>query len=230
MKHTLTTFIALLAGAAFSQESPTPTATGDWDPQVYHVGEMYPGWIINNDGDTVRGFIKADTRCSIEGIGSSNQNTAAFYLHESDKKPTAKYKPGEIKGYMVADKVYESINYSGGLLKKPNFNLVVQDGKIRIYEWYSTAESYATLRQMSGESWQDFDKRRFETKTLFAKDPTAPVELATLGMQFAKRMPELISDNPDMAKKVENKEKGYKFVNMFEVVTEYNNWAAAQGK
>ncbi len=228
MKITFIAALLLIAGNTFAQESPTPPTTGDWDPKIYQVGKMYPGYIIKLDGDTVHGFLKADSRCSIGGMGSSNQNTAAFYLNESDKKPVAKYKPDEIKGYKIADKVYESIAYSGGLLKKPNFNLVVSDGKIRTYEWYSTVENYMTLRQQSGESWQDYDKRCYEVKTIFAKDPEAPIELGMLGMQFAKKMPDLISDYPELAQKVANKEEGYRFIHMFAVIEEYNKWAAAQ--
>jgi len=228
MKHTFIAAFILSVSSAFAQETPANATSADWSPELYRVGKMYPGYIIKLDGDTVQGFIKADSRCSIGGIGSSNQNSAAFYLNETDKKPVEKYKPGEIKGYKVADKVYESITYSGGLMKKPNFNIVVSDGKIRVYEWYSTVENYMSLHQQSGESWQDYDNRCYETKTLFAKDPTEPIELGMLGMQFAKKMPELISDNAEMAKKVADKEKGYKFIDMFAVVEEYNKWAAAQ--
>lgn len=200
----------------------------DWSPEIYQVGKKYPGYIIQLNGDTVKGFLKADNRCSIGGIGSSNQNTAEFFLNESDKKPVDKYKPDEIKGYKIADKVYESIAYSGGMLKKPNFNLVVQEGTIRLYEWYSTVEGYTMLQRQSGEDWKAFDNRRFDTKLIVAKDPKEPIEYGMLGMQFAKKMPDLISDNPEMAKKVANKEAGYKFLNMFAVIDEYNAWAAAK--
>lgn len=228
MKHKLIpALFLLLTGGAFAQDR-TNSTIADWSPQIYQVGKMYPGYIISLEGDTTKGFIKADTRCSTGGIGSSNQNSVAFYLNESDKKPVKKYKPDELRGYQIADKVYESINYSGGLMKKPNFNIVVQEGKIRTYEWYSTVEGYATIQRQSGEDWKAFDARRFETKLIIAKDPKAPMEYSTLGMQFVKRMPELVSDNPQMAKKIVDKEKGYKFINMFEVIEEYNKWSASQ--
>ncbi|WP_343605704.1 hypothetical protein [Fluviicola sp.] len=218
--------VMLLSVMTYAQE--TISSTADWDPKVYEVGKKYPGYVITLDGDSIQGFLKAKTRCSNGGLGASNQNEAEFYAHEEDKKPTAKYKPGEIKGYKIADKVYESINYSGGLLKKPNFNLVVTDGAIRVYEWYATKDNYNTVVKQSGESWKAFDARRFDTKIIIAKDPTAPMEHSSLGLSFAKKMPELIADNPDMAQKVTNKESGYKFLNMFAVIDEYNKWAASQ--
>lgn len=207
-------------------QTESATATADWSPEIYQVGKMYPGYIINLEGDTVKGFIKADQRCSIGGLGSSNQNTCAFYLNETDKKPVEKYKPADIKGYKIADKVYESIKYSGGLLKAPNFNLVVQDGALRMYEWYSTKENYSTISKQSGETWAQYDARRFDYKQVVAKDPNAPIELAMLGLSFAKKMPELISDYPELADKVANKEKGYGFLRIYEVIDEYNKWKA----
>jgi hypothetical protein len=227
MKQFFFSALLLLSATAFSQDNNKVTTMADWSPDIYQVGKKYPGYIIKLDGDTVHGFLKADNRCSTGGIGSSNQNTAEFYLNEGDKKPVDKYKPDEIKGYKIADKVYESISYSGGLMKKPNFNLVVEDGAIRLYEWYSTVENYMSLQRQSGEDWKAFDARRFDTKLIVAKDPKEPIEYGMLGMSFAKKMPDLISDNPEMAKKVTNKEQGYKFLNMFEVIKEYNAWKAA---
>lgn len=227
MKFVLLSAVTLvLSATTFAQE--TIASSADWDPKVYQVGKKYPGYVITNEGDTVNGFIKAQMRCAIAGVGNSNQNEVEFFTHEEDKKATVKYKPDDIKGYKIADKVYESISYSGGLMKKSNFNLVITDGAIRVYEWYSTKEGFSMINQQSGESWKDYDARRFDTKTIIAKDPSAPMEHSTLGLSWAKKMPDLISDNADMAKKVANKESGYKFINMFEVIDEYNKWAAEQ--
>lgn len=229
MKKQIIVIAITLIGSVtgFSQNSDgNPTV--DWSPEIYQVGKIYPGYVIKSDGDTIKGFLKAQNRCSIGGIGSSNQNKALFYTNKSDRKPAEKYQPKDIKGYKIADKLYESINYSGGLFNKPNFNLVVEDGAIRLYEWYATVENYSTLRKQSGESWQDYDKRRFDTNIIVAKDPTEPIEYGKLGLGFKKKMPPLISDNPEMARKVANKEKGYTFLNLFDVIEEYNEWSAKQ--
>jgi len=191
----------------YGQESATSSV--DWSSDVYQKGTKYPGYIITNDGEKIKGFIKAGKRCPVAGLGSSNQNLCEFYTNETDKKPTKKYKPGDIKGYMVAEKIYESILYSGGLFKKPNFNVVATDGAIRIYEWYS----------------KESKSSNYETKIIIAKDPKAPIEHSMLGLKFKKKMAELVADNKEMATKVANKEKGYKMFSMFKIIDEYNNWA-----
>ena len=219
-------FAVLFATTSILQaQQGTTTSQADWSPELYQMGKKYSGYIINLDGDTVQGYIKALRRTNIDGMGVSNQNRVLFFVKESDKKPVEKYKPSELKGYKIADKVYESINYSGGLLKKPNFNLVVQEGKIRMYEWYSTKEGFSGMRKQSGESWEEFDQRRYETNLIIAKDPKEPINYSFLGLGFAKKMPPIISDHEELAKKVANKEKGYKWLNMFEVIKEYNAWA-----
>lgn len=211
----------------FSQNNSS-NIRADWDPQLYQVGKIYPGYIIKLDGDTIQGYVKALSRCSYAGIGNSNQNMCEFFSSQTDKKPIAKYKPKDIRGYKIADKLYESINYSGGMLKAANFNLIVTDGAIRLYEWYATVDGFSTLNQQSGETWQQFDNRRFNSKVIAAKNPEEPIELSMLGLSFAKKMPLLIADNPEMAEKVKNKEKGYKFINMYDVIDEYNQWAKSK--
>jgi hypothetical protein len=202
----------------------------DWSPEVYQVGKKYSGYIIKLDGDTVNGYIKALQRTVVDGMGHSNQNRVYFYVNESDRKPQDKYKPNELKGYLIADKLYESINYSGGLFNKPNFNIVIQDGAIRQYEWYSTRDGFSMMKIQSGESWAEFDDRRYETKLIIAKEPTDPIEYGMLGMSFAKKMPIMIHDHKELTTKVENKEEGYKWTNFFEVIDEYNAWAAENNK
>ena len=223
-KITFIAFLCLIFNGLFAQSEETSVA--DWSRDIYQVGKKYPGYVITEDGDKVEGFIKAGNRCSTNGMGNSNQNFCAFYASEGDKKPTAKYKPKDIQGYAIADKVYESINYSGGLMKKPNFNLVVKDGAIKTYEWYSTVDGFMTISRQSGESDEDYDKRRYETKIIFAKTKDNPIAHSSLLLKFSKKMADLVSEDKELAAKVANKEKGYKMFSMFKIIDEYNAWAA----
>jgi hypothetical protein len=225
-KFTFVALFCLLFAGLFAQNQETSVA--DWSRDIYKVGKKYPGYVITSDGDKVQGFIKAGSRCSTNGMGNSNQNFCAFYTNENDKKPTAKYKPKDIKGYMIADKVYESINYSGGLMKKPNFNLIVKDGAIKTYEWYSTVDGFMTISRQTGESDVDYDKRRYSTKIIFAKTPETPMAHSSLLLKFSKKMAALVSENKELATKVTNKEKGYKMLSMFAIIAEYNEWAATK--
>ena len=197
----------------------------DWDPSVYRVGKKYPGHVVTNDGDTIRGFIKARLRCSLTSVGKSNQTYCEFYRNEGDKKPIGKYKPEDIAGYQIADKIYKSIPYSGGLSsKKLNFNLLVQDGQIAQYNFFSNQEGAATAGKNDAESWEEFDARVYSTSIVLQKGDDRPRESNYYMLSFAKRVSELVSDHEELAESVRNKEKGYRMLKFYEIIEEYNRW------
>jgi hypothetical protein len=200
------------------------TSVVDWSPELYQVGKKYPGYIVTMDSDTIKGFIQAGYRCAGSGAGKNNQNKCEFFANEGDKKPLAKYRPNDIKGYAIADKVYESILYSGGLMNNLNFNLVRTEGRIKVYEWYKTVENFSTLYRQSGESMKEFDNRRFETRIILKKEGEDPKSYNSYLLKFSKKMSALVGDNVELAEKISNKEKGYKIFSMLNIVEEYNIW------
>lgn len=213
MRTIILSLLALTCQQLFSQ---------DFNPEIYRVGKKYPGYVIKLTGDTVHGFIEAKDRCSVGGIGQSNQTKCEFYLNENDRKATEKYGPKDIKGYMIADKFYKSIPYSGGLVKSNNFCLRVADGRIAHYVWYSTKDGFINMNKGPNESWEDYDKRRYDVSNVYQKLEEDPFQLETMIMSFAKKMSAIVSDYPDLSKKIADKEKGYKVDAFFAIIEEYN--------
>lgn len=174
----------------------------DWSGKVYKVGKIYPGFYVTAAGDTVNGYF-------YHGNQTQNQKECRFYKNEMDPRPAQVFKPEALKSWKVADKLYRSINYSGGLLEKPlRFNLVTNDGPICEYIFYNEDGS--------------------EPKTVYVKAHdeanSKPRELQYFGMGFAKRMAEYVADYPELAKKITDKEKGYGMLKILEIIQEYNTW------
>jgi hypothetical protein len=185
------------------------THAQDWTGQIYKVGKIYPGFYVTNSNDTVSGYF-------MHGNQAGNQKKCAFYTNEMDKKPTNEFKPDEIKSYKVADKLYRSINFSGGLTSKPlRFNLVTKDGAITEYVFYSEDGSYTP-------------------EPVFHKPHDAnnnkPLQMGYFALGFAKKLGEYVSDYPELAAKVTGKEKGYGMLNLLAIIAEYNEWYAKKGK
>lgn len=177
----------------------------DWSGAVYKIGKKYPGYYVTNAGDTVNGYI-------MHGTKMQNQLRCDFYKIETDPEPDEKFFPENISSYKVGDKLYRSIHYSGGLLKKPlRFVLVVKDGGISQFTFYS--EDPTTPN---------------EEKTVFykANDPENPdpMELQDFGIGFAKKMSAFVADYEELSKKVADKEKGYGMLQIDAIVDEYNTW------
>jgi hypothetical protein len=181
----------------------------DWTGKVYMEGRKYPGFYVTNTNDTTYGYFMHDDK-------KGHQKKCRFYQNEMDKKPTSEFKPEDIKSYKVGDKLYRTLNYSGGLLNKPlRFLLVTNDGGITEYVFYT--------EDMAQEAQGIFHK---------PKDPahSDPITYGYFGLSFAKKLSDYISDYPALSQKVANKDKGYGLLNLLAIVDEYNVWFAAKKK
>lgn len=195
----------LIAAACFG----TATAQ-DWSGTVYVIGKIYPGYYVSSAGDTVNGYF-------MHGNQTSNQKNCWYYKNETDNKPAEKFGPDDIKSYKVADKLYRSINYSGGLLAKPlRFNLVVKDGAITEYIFYG---------EMGAGGGADMVYHK-------PHDPEndKPVPASSFALGFAKKLSKYLADNPELSEKVSNKDKGYGLLNIQAIMAEYNEWYAKKKK
>lgn len=87
-------------------------------------------------------------------------------------------------------------------------NVVVQ-GPITVYYYYNYKEDAEVQR----------------TSTLYMVLPNKQViDASSMMMGFKKKMPEYVKDYPELAKKITNKEEGYKFMQLEKIAEEYNTW------
>ncbi|MGB6269539.1 MAG: hypothetical protein WBF67_11080, partial [Olleya sp.] len=70
----------------------------------------------------------------------------------------------------------------------------------------------------------DFDGTKIQTETLAVKDGDDYLKFASpkLLFSFKNVMSKYVSDYPELAKKIEDKEKGYKVLAILKIIDEYN--------
>ncbi len=189
----------------------------DWSSDVYKMGELYPGYIIDTEGKKTEGYIKYDTRYDM-------QNDILFYTDKDDKKSKLKYDTEDLTEYMVADKLYHCIHFSGGLLEKPiHGNLVVKADCITEYVWYDRETNYMSMVRLAGESDEDFYKRMYPPRTVYKKKGDDEVKtVESFALKFTEKMSNWISDDAALSEKVSSKEKGYGMLNILKIIDEYN--------
>jgi hypothetical protein len=175
----------------------------DWSGETYKYNKIYAGYYVTLAGDTINGYLR-------HGDKVKNQKNCEFFENEMDRKPLHKFSPKDISAYTVGDKVYRSVNYSGGLMSKPlRFNLVLRDGPITEYIFYSedgTAEE-------RGFFHKPHDPRNSD-----------PKQLSDFSLKFSKKMSDYVEDYPELAEKVRNKDKGYGLIRILDIIEEYNTW------
>lgn len=172
------------------------------------IGNKYPGYIIKNSDDTIYGYIRY-------GNVVDNQKKCQFFTNETDKKPSKVYTTKELKGYLVSNTLYKTINYSGGLMSKPlRFLKVDKDGELTMFVFYE-------------EGSVPYNVERKETIVYYKwhdKNFPKPVTNEKFGFSFAKKMSEYVADNQVLSEKIIKKEKGYGLLHIYDIIDEYNKW------
>lgn len=208
MKYLLTSIALILTGLTFAQ---------DVGNLIYSGGTYYDGYVIEADGTQKHGFIRYSDPYSI-------QSDVEFYTDKEDRKSKVKYKADDLSEYQVGELTFHVIHYSGGLFSKPvKGNLLQANGCISEYLWFGRAENYLTMTKLPSESDLDYRNRKYPPTNLYKRKDLEDVhETSYFALKFTDKMAEFVGDNKELAEKVTNKEKGYKMLNMLEIIAEYN--------
>lgn len=214
MKYLLST---LLLFAAFASNAQEPV-------HAYVDGGTHEGYVILADGTQKNGYIRYSNPYNI-------QNTVVFLTDKDDKDTKEKFDAKELKEYRIGEKTYHVIHWSGGMTAKPlKGNLLVEEGCISTYRWYGRPESVMPVTRNPGESDDSFLERKYSPQTVYKNENADKCyQHSDFALGFAKKMSAFIEDNEDLSNKVAKKEKGYKLVNIYKVMEEYNK-ACAEGK
>lgn len=188
----------------------------DWSGSTYEYYKPASGYVILTNGDTLRGYV-------LHGDRISNQKNCIFYEDISKKSNYKSFKPKELRGYFVGDKTYKTLNFSGGLLSKPqSFVLLIKEGRISQFIYYSREAGILGPVKFGNETDAQFDARVSKDEIIWNKDGEEPIQYASLVLGFAKKISKLVEDYPELTSKIANKEKGYGIMNMTSIADEYN--------
>jgi hypothetical protein len=187
----------------------------------------YPGFVITKKGDTIKGYLMLKNLIS-------NQDKVFFYKTENtDKKEAVKYKPKDLLAYKVGPRYYESFKfwpseptYVTNNTRGYHFILRIIDGPISLYRWYyepvsvseqrvhisfeNPASTHVDLSFYEGNLYNVPLVKKYDKDIIFLKSG------------FRKNMLKLVSDYPELAKKIENKVYGWDDLDI--IVREYNEW------
>jgi hypothetical protein len=169
--------------------------------QTYTPNSFYEGYIVQNDGSRLEGFI-------LYGTLEDNKSQVTFYTDKKNRKTKKVYKTKDVAGYKVGSEEYISVTYRS-VLKQQVFAKVESKGHIMVLSVAEPGENGAwgyTMALKKGDE-DAIGTARF--------------------INFAKQMSELVADHEELAKKVADKESGYRLLSMMAIIEEYNAWYEA---
>jgi hypothetical protein len=188
-------------------------------------GSLHEGFVVLTNGDTIHGFIKFTTFIA-------NQFNVHLFNQKSDPKPSAKYKPKDLKAYSMGTIRYTSVPFSGkGVSRNKSLMISLVEGPVRLYKWFydeslmldgqdlneaTGRENVLTVDLDEGIAYQYFGVRGREK----------PVDFSSVkyGMNFKKHMSKYVSDYPELSGKIASRQPGYGYDNLDRIIEEYNAW------
>jgi hypothetical protein len=193
------------------------------DSSAVRLWTLYPGYVITNSGDTVHGYLMLKNLIN-------NQGKVFFFNDSTQEDYTVKYKPGDIKAYKVGPRFYETLKFPvTNTTRTRSFFLRAIDGPITLYKSYFDDKERVKIDE--DDIWNSkidlsFSESELKENLLGRKLGAEIVDFGSFSflLKFKKTMAEYVSDYPDLAKKIANKEKGYEWADLEKVIREYNSW------
>lgn len=160
-----------------------------------------PGYVVTNAGDTLKGEVKVNDKKEFDLF-----RKVTLKLSETEKKM---YNPNKIKEYTVDGQrfIVKSIDGENVFVK------VVAQGAVTLYQHQ--------FEYYHGE------EVRYDTEFYIEKNN----DLSKIkGNKFKKLVAEIMADNAELVKKVQESDGKYEGDAIVEVVNEYNTWFKEQKK
>jgi len=165
------------------------------------VGKPVRGYYIDNSGNKIDAVIKYQNVAQLQDMNS----TFLLYNIAYNESGYTEDETNNFKTFLAKSQVKE-INLAGNTY----FKVAAAPGKTG-FEWRVKVDevSYSTLKYIY-------------------KTGEAPLEESSLTLGFKNKVSKLTADNAVLSTKIANKEKGYNFLNLEKIITEYNTWYEKQ--
>jgi hypothetical protein len=156
-----------------------------------------PGYVITVKGDTIKGDIKHNPKKEFDLF-----TKVTVKIAENQNKTL---KADKVKMFSFAGNTFISTMVDG----EPAFLRILSTGAITLYEW-----QYEWINTKN--------ETEYKTEYYMQKQGEAEPTRIKAG-RFRKQVAEMISDNEDLVKELE--EKKIEYNNLAEVIENYNKWA-----
>jgi len=165
------------------------------------VGKPVRGYYIDNAGNKIDAVIKYQNAAQLQDMSS----TFLIYNIAYNESGFTDDETNNFKTFLAKSQVKE-------------FNLAG-----------NTYYKVLSATNKGGAEWKvRVDEVSYSTLKYIYKTGEAPIEESSLTLGFKNKMSKLTADNAALSTKIANKEKGYNFLNVEKIITEYNAWYETQ--
>jgi len=173
-------------------------------------GQHLRGFLIDDKGDTIRGSFKIGTQYYMQDYPAITPDK------EELKNKNFNYKNVV---YYEIEKNTKWFSTTFTKLKAPgDARRMTADALLHVLE-------YGPITMFDYNFYDDkVNPPKDEVKTYMQLPNGEVIDVSSLLMGFKNKMSGYVKDYPELAAKISNKEKGYGFLGIYDIVREYNKW------
>ncbi len=165
--------------------------------------KYFNGYIVNLNNDTINGKIRYHNYLKMQD---------RVYFKNTDNVMSV-YSPTDLIGFGYSSESYYWLSTTHTILKtsdgKDRFVIIEEIGGVSYYKYYKK---------------DDTKDIGYSDVVLLIKPGEKPTSQQKFFFGFKKNFSKYLSDNEEIAKKIANKEKGYKMLSQTKIIREYNAW------
>ena len=188
--------------------------------QEYKPDTRYPGYFINAKNDTIRGFILLKNKLD-------NQKIGVYSNDAKGEKIKIQLLPDEVHGYKFQDRVYTAVLYGEPDPLMYHFLLTLDEGYLKLYQYFYLSHDLYVKDGRGDHAATGYDEQYLQFEYVVVKKDQTQV-IITNQNSLQKNAKALFGDDPEIMKKISDKEKGYHYTDFPGMVKEYNDWKAKQ--
>ncbi|MEP7127555.1 MAG: hypothetical protein ABI729_01750 [Chitinophagales bacterium] len=180
------------------------------------IRQWFPGWYVSLTGDTVKGFIYLSNQID-------NQMQFQYSTHNPPDMNALTIDASKASGYLVKDRVYESLLTESVKNSSPSFVRRLETGRLKLFSWYSLPAN-GTLHEGANDRPITVNDEKFHESVFILKMGDELPFFIPSSKNFAAVMSKLLADDVELAKLISQKLNGYRSTDILNIVQQYNEW------
>jgi hypothetical protein len=193
---------------------PLLMAIGYAQAQEYKLNTRYPGYFINAKGDTIRGYILLINKLD-------NQRGGQYSNDAKGEKINIHLLPYQVRGFKAGNRVYTSVEHGEADPTPEHFLLTLQEGQLDLYEYFSIPDNFY-IGEGTGRRPATGDDEAYLQSEFVVITAAGKKIVVTNQNELTKNAAHLFEGSPGLISKVKEKEKGYRYNDLPEIVRSYN--------
>ncbi|MBK9730942.1 MAG: hypothetical protein IPO83_06615 [Chitinophagaceae bacterium] len=180
------------------------------------IRQWFPGWYVSLTGDTVKGFIYLSNQID-------NQVQFQYSTHNPPDMNALTIDAAKASGYLVKDRVYESLLMESVKNSSPAFVRRLEAGRLKLFAWYSLPAN-GTLHDGTNDRPITVNDEKFHESVFILKMGDGLPFFIPSSKNFAEAMSKLLADDVALASRISQKLNGYRSTDILNIVQQYNEW------